>query len=603
MSKKIGMIALGCAKNRVDAEVLLGMLEKHGYEICPDLAECDACIVHTCTFIGPAKEESIGAILDAAEYKTKGKLKKIIVTGCMAERYRGEIIENMPEVDACLGSKSFDKIVEAIESDGIYEYYAPLDTPCPDGERVLTSTDYSVYVKIADGCSNHCTYCVIPSVRGEFQPRPFEDVLDEIRTLAFNGAKEINLIAQDTTKYPRLCELIKKTCAIPSVKWVRVLYCRPEGITDEFLELMANEEKFCSYIDVPLQHASKDVLKRMNRSGDVKSLAAQMQHIRDMVPGVSLRTTFISGFPHESEADFEELCEFVSEVRFNNLGVFPYSREEGTPAARMRGQIGEQTKQDRADRIMQMLAFNGAKEINLIAQDTTKYPRLCELIKKTCAIPSVKWVRVLYCRPEGITDEFLELMANEEKFCSYIDVPLQHASKDVLKRMNRSGDVKSLAAQMQHIRDMVPGVSLRTTFISGFPHESEADFEELCEFVSEVRFNNLGVFPYSREEGTPAARMRGQIGEQTKQDRADRIMQMQLRLLEDINKQYVGKTYDVLVEGAEDGKLVGRSYFQAPDIDGRVYFDSDFAVSEGDFVRVRIDECKDYDLFGKAVKK
>lgn len=178
MSKKIGMIALGCAKNRVDAEVLLGMLEKHGYEICPDLAECDACIVHTCTFIGPAKEESIGAILDAAEYKTKGKLKKIIVTGCMAERYRGEIIENMPEVDACLGSKSFDKIVEAIESDGIYEYYAPLDTPCPDGERVLTSTDYSVYVKIADGCSNHCTYCVIPSVRGEFQPRPFEDVLD-----------------------------------------------------------------------------------------------------------------------------------------------------------------------------------------------------------------------------------------------------------------------------------------------------------------------------------------------------------------------------------------------------------------------------------------
>lgn len=431
MSKKIGMIALGCAKNRVDAEVLLGMLEKHGYAICPNLAECDACIVHTCTFIGPAKEESIGAILDAAEYKTKGKLKKIIVTGCMAERYRGEIIENMPEVDACLGSKSFDKIVEAIESDGIYEYYAPLDTPCPDGERVLTSTDYSVYVKIADGCSNHCTYCVIPSVRGEFQPRPFEDVLDEIRTLAFNGAKEINLIAQDTTKYPRLCELIKKTCAIPSVKWVRVLYCRPEGITDEFLELMANEEKFCSYIDVPLQHASKDVLKRMNRSGDVKSLTAQMKHIRDMVPGVSLRTTFISGFPHESEADFEELCEFVSEVRFNNLGVFPYSREEGTPAARMRGQIDEQTKQDRADR----------------------------------------------------------------------------------------------------------------------------------------------------------------------------IMQMQLRLLEDINKQYVGKTYDVLVEGAEDGKLVGRAYFQAPDIDGRVYFDSDFAVSEGDFVRVRIDECKDYDLFGKAVKE
>ena len=363
MRKKIGMIALGCAKNRVDAEVLLGMLEKNGYEICSDLEACDVCIIHTCTFIGPAKEESIGAILDAAEYKTKGKLQKIIVTGCMAERYRGEIIENMPEVDACLGSKSFDKITEAIESDGVYEYYAPLDTPCPDGERVLTSTDYSVYVKIADGCSNHCTYCVIPSVRGEFQPRDFEDVLDEIRTLAFKGAKEINLIAQDTTKYPRLCELIKKTCEIPSVKWVRVLYCRPEGITDEFLELMAKEEKFCSYIDVPLQHASREVLKRMNRSGDPRSLAAQMKHIRDTVPGVSLRTTFISGFPHESEEEFEELCDFISEVKFNNLGVFPYSREEGTPAARMHGQIDEQTKQDRADRIMQ-LQLRLLEEIN-----------------------------------------------------------------------------------------------------------------------------------------------------------------------------------------------------------------------------------------------
>ena len=212
-------------------------------------------------------------------------------------------------------------------------------------------------------------------------------------------------------------------------------------------------------------------------------------------------------------------------------------------------------------------------------------------------------MRVLYCRPEGITDEFLELMAKEEKFCSYIDVPLQHASREVLKRMNRSGDPRSLAAQMKHIRDTVPGVSLRTTFISGFPHESEEEFEELCAFISEVKFNNLGVFPYSREEGTPAARMHGQIDEQTKQDRADRIMQLQLRLLEEINKEYVGKEYDVLVEGEEDGRPFGRAYFQAPDIDGRVYFETDRTVSEGDFVRVRIEECRDYDLFGKAVEK
>lgn len=428
MKTKVGMIALGCAKNRVDAEVLLSMLEKNGYEICPDISQCDVCIVHTCTFIGPAKEESIGAILEAAEYKEKGSLKKIIVTGCMAQRYQGEILKEMPEVDACLGSKSFDKICEAIEAKDTYEIYEALDKACPEGDRVLTENNYSVYVKIADGCSHHCTYCVIPSVRGEFMPRDFENVMDEVRTLAFNGAKEINLIAQDTTNYPDLCRLIREVCAIPSIKWVRILYCRPEGITEEFLQLMAKEEKFCSYIDVPLQHASGKILKLMNRTGDDKSLIEQMQHIRDVVPGVSLRTTFISGFPHEDETDFDILCNFVKTVKFNNLGVFPYSQEEGTPAGRMDGQIDEQTKQDRADM----------------------------------------------------------------------------------------------------------------------------------------------------------------------------IMQLQLRLLDEINQQYVGKDYEVLIEGFEDGYYIGRTYFQAPDIDGRVYFKSEKELNEGDFALVHIDESKDYDLFGKV---
>lgn len=351
---KIGMIALGCAKNRIDAEMMLKELTDAGFELSSDLQECEAVIVHTCTFIDAAKSESIEAILEAAEYKKTGKLKRLIVTGCMAERYQDQVLEQMPEVDACLGSKSFDKIVEAIRSDGVFKDYKPLTCASPEFGRILTTGNKSVYLRIAEGCSNHCTYCVIPLVRGEFQPRSYEAIMQEARKLAADGAVEINLIAQDTTRHPELCRLIRDIAEIETVHWIRILYCRPEGISDELLKTMSETPKCVPYIDVPLQHASARILKKMNRAGDPNSLTHLISHIREMLPRCSIRTTFITGFPSESQEDFEILCHFVKENRFANMGVFPYSREEGTKAGAMRGQITDEVKQARADLLMEI---------------------------------------------------------------------------------------------------------------------------------------------------------------------------------------------------------------------------------------------------------
>lgn len=348
------MIALGCAKNRIDAEMMLSHLTNNGFTVSSDFADCDAIIVHTCTFIDPAKTESIDAILEAASYKTAGKLKKLIVTGCLAERYKSEVLQLLPEVDACLGSRSFDRIIDAIQAAETFEEYKPLSCPPPEFDRILTTGNKSVYLRIAEGCSNHCSYCVIPAVRGEFIPRSYESVMAEAYKLAAQGAVEINLIAQDTTKHPDLCRFIRDIAKIESVRWIRILYCRPEEISDELLQTMAEVEKCVPYIDVPLQHASGRILKKMNRTSDDKELSALIAKIRTYLPDCSVRTTFITGFPTENEEDFEILCNFVKENRFSNLGVFPYSREEGTPAGRMRGQIPEETKQRRADIIMEI---------------------------------------------------------------------------------------------------------------------------------------------------------------------------------------------------------------------------------------------------------
>ena len=371
----IGVISLGCAKNRVDCEVMIQKLLDAGYQLCDDYNACDAIIVNTCAFIGPAKEEAVQNILEAASYKSYG-LKKLIVTGCLAQRYGNELIQLIPEIDAMLGVKNFDIILEALREEKALSEIAPLTLPSPEGPRSLTTENYSVYLKIAEGCSNRCAYCVIPSIRGDFMPRRVENILQEAKALAQNGAKEINIIAQDITRHPGLIEIIKGICAIDSVAWIRLLYLYPDEITPELIDLIAKEEKIVKYIDIPLQHAANPVLKRMNRRGTQKDYRKLIASLRKKIPQMALRTTFITGFPGETKQDFADLFQFIRDIRFQNLGVFPYSREEGTKAAGYCGQLSEKTKQRRAEQLMQ-LQYGILDEINQTFVGNT-YTVLCE---------------------------------------------------------------------------------------------------------------------------------------------------------------------------------------------------------------------------------
>lgn len=350
----VGVVSLGCAKNKVDCEIMLKLLVDAGYELCNSYEECDAIIINTCAFIKEAKEEALDNIFEAATYK-KGNLKKLVVTGCLAQRYADEIKALIPEVDAIVSVKGFDRICEVLESkDGITEINVPLSSPHPEGDRLLTTENYSVYIKIAEGCSNRCAYCAIPYIRGNFMPRTKESILAEAEKLAKDGAVEINLIAQDLTRHPDLTEIIKGIAAIDAVKWIRLLYLYPDEITDELIDLMASEEKVVKYIDLPLQHASASVLKRMNRRGKSSDYTRLIKKMRRKMPDLTLRTTFIVGFPGETRADFDELIEFVSKIKFDNMGAFSYSAEDGTPAASFCGQISERTKARRLEKLMTM---------------------------------------------------------------------------------------------------------------------------------------------------------------------------------------------------------------------------------------------------------
>ena len=427
--KKVGVISLGCAKNRVDCEVMMKKIADEGYEFCSDMAQCDAIIVNTIAFIEQAKEEAIRNILDAALYKELN-LKKLIVTGCLAERYKEEIFELIPEVDAVLGIKSFDEIVAALKSDERFSLFKPLSASSPEGERVLTTENYSVYLKIAEGCSNRCAYCVIPIIRGSYQPRSADSVIKEAERLAKNGAVEINVISQDTSRHPEIIKIIRGICAIESVKWVRLLYLYPDEITDELIAEIKNQEKVVKYIDLPLQHASTPVLKRMNRRGTNRSYSSLLCKLRREIPELAVRTTFITGFPGEKDADFKTLCEFVRKSRFENMGVFTYSCEEGTKAA---------------------------------------------------------------------------------GFCGKVD-----------KRLSEK--------------------------------------------------------------------------------RAETLMEIQFGLLDRINKKYLGKTYPVLCEGVENDYFVGRAFFQAPEVDGRILFKSENDCKEGEFYNVTLEKYDTYDFYGKEAE-
>ena len=359
---KISMVSLGCPKNLVDAEMMLEALKNDGYEITPYENEADVIIVNTCGFIEDAKREAIENILECANYKTEGNLKALVVTGCLAERYRDEIAEQFPEVDAVVGIGKNGNIAEIVKKalDGekgrYYGKKTELDICAP---RMVSTPHYTAYIKIAEGCSNCCTYCAIPAIRGRFRSRPMESIVKEAQKLAANGVKELIVIAQDTTRYgedlygeQRLPELLGELCGIDGIEWIRTLYTYPDRIDDKLINTVAREPKLCKYFDIPIQHCNETVLRRMNRKGDRKSLTALMEKIRAAIPNVTLRTTLITGFPGETEEQFCELCEFVNEVKFDRLGCFPYSPEEGTPAADYPDQIDDQVKSDRAENIM-----------------------------------------------------------------------------------------------------------------------------------------------------------------------------------------------------------------------------------------------------------
>ena len=363
MAIKVGMVSLGCSKNQVDAEIMLSLLQKGGYELCAEAESCDVVIINTCGFIEDAKRESIENILEFCQQKQLGQIKVVVVTGCLAERYREQLVAEIPEADVVLGIGANSHIVAAIEQalEGKHLSAFPEKEKLPlNGERVLANDGYFAYLKLADGCDNRCSYCAIPLIRGNFRSRRMEDILAEAERLADMGVRELNVIAQDTTRYGEdiygklmLPELLKKLCEIDKLHWIRVLYCYPDRVTDELLDVINSEEKIVKYIDLPIQHCNGEVLHRMNRRGDRESLTKLMQKIRDRIPDVILRTTLITGFPGETDAQFEELCEFIKEVKFDRLGCFPYSCEEDTKASLYEDQIDEEVKIRRAQVVME----------------------------------------------------------------------------------------------------------------------------------------------------------------------------------------------------------------------------------------------------------
>ena len=440
---KVGFVSLGCSKNLVDTEIMLRKLYDAGFEITPDETEAEIIIVNTCGFIESAKQESIDNILDVAKLREWGKCRGIVATGCLVERYREEVMRELPEIDALLGVGSLEDIVEACRAvlrGEKYTSFRDKETSKLGGDRILTTEDHTAYLKIAEGCDNKCTYCAIPLIRGKMRSRTIEDIVKEARELEELGVKELNLIAQDTSRY-----------------------------------------------------------------------------------GLDL--------------------------------------------------YGEY--------------------------------KLAELVRAICRETKIPWIRLLYCYPDKITDELISEMKNNPRLLNYIDIPVQHISDTVLKRMNRHGGEALIRETVEKLRREVPGIVLRTTAMVGFPGESDEDFEKLCLFIKEARFERFGAFTYSAEEGTLAADFDGEIDEQTKQDRYDILMQTQLTVTEDLNAAHIGKTLEVLCEGFDTVAEVyyGRSYMDAPDVDGRVYFTSKKKLSRSDFVTVKIKEALDYDLVGEAISR
>lgn len=378
---KILFISLGCDKNLVDSEVMLGLLASRGYEMIDDEQAADIIVVNTCCFIHDAKQESVDNILEMAEYKKTGKLKALIVTGCLAERYRQEIIDEIPEVDAVLGTTAYDKILDAVDEALEGKHFLEMEDlqalPVVDTKRQITTGGHFAYMKIAEGCDKHCTYCIIPKIRGTYRSVPMEQLIKEAEELAAQGVKELILVAQETTLYGKdlygeksLHKLLKELCKVSGIQWIRILYCYPEEITDELIQVIKEEPKICHYLDLPIQHANDEILKRMGRRTSKQELIDIVTKLRKEIPDICLRTTLITGFPGETEEQHQELVEFVDEMEFDRLGVFTYSPEEDTPAATMPDQIDEEVKLERQAELMELqqeIAFDTAE--NMIGRE------------------------------------------------------------------------------------------------------------------------------------------------------------------------------------------------------------------------------------------
>lgn len=433
---KFGIISLGCDKNRIDSETAIGNL-KENYDIVSDPKEADIILVNTCGFIESSKQESIDTILEMAEYKKKYKCKVLIVTGCLSQRYKEDLLELMPEIDIMLGVNSYDKLNDSIHqflnNNAKLSLCDSSDDSVNSGERVLTTASHSAYLRIAEGCNNFCTYCIIPKIRGKFRSRMIEDIVKEAKALSQNGVRELILVAQDTTKY----------------------------------------------------------------------------------------------------------------------GIDIYGEK-----------------------------------------------RLHTLIKELSKIDGIEWIRLLYCYPEEITEELIDEIASNSKVCKYIDMPLQHISNNILRLMKRRGRKEEIISIINMMRSKISGLALRTTLIVGFPGETNEDFNELKEFVKEFKFDKLGVFKYSQEEGTVAAEMPNQIDDSIKAVREEEIMLLQQKISKDLNINKIGSTYNVIVEGKDKDMYFGRSYEMAPEIDGVIFFECDKILNTGDFVKVKITEALEYDLIG-----
>ncbi len=386
MPIKVGMVSLGCNKNQVDAERMLYSIKEAGYQLVADAALADISIINTCGFIESAKQEAIETILEFAQLKKEGRIKKIIITGCLAERYKSEVSELIPEADAVVGlgcNKDIVKIIDrTLANENVQAFESKLELPMT-GMRVQTTLPFFSYLKIAEGCSNCCSYCAIPMIRGKFRSVPMEDLIKEAEYLVSHGVREINVIAQDSTRYgediygeSKLPELLTELCRIENLKWLRVLYCYPERVTDKLLDVIAKEDKIVKYIELPVQHCDGDILRKMNRPGDEETLRKLIAKIRERVPGVIIRTTLITGFPTETEEQFERLANFVKDMEFDRLGCFAYSEEEGTKAAEMEGQIDEEVRQHRADIIMEqqqiIMSHKNAEMIDKVVEVVTE---------------------------------------------------------------------------------------------------------------------------------------------------------------------------------------------------------------------------------------